>query len=149
MTTRQEQIEAIVDAVRRRPVLPFRPLSRFEVSELTHLTRFGLVVFIILAVTTVAITVAAVRYSDHCSAAIMLLGIAAGSGVCAFVVLASVIRSLILLRQHSPVLVEARHRGDYVDFAAQLRRNPKPARWRARDVRRALPTIDEWARAAE
>lgn len=49
----------------------------------------------------------------------------------------------------NPVLVEAHHRGDYADFATQLRRNPRPERWLASDVRRALPTIDEWARQSE
>lgn len=46
----------------------------------------------------------------------------------------------------NPVLIEARHRGDYADFAAQLRREAKPERWKSRDVQRALPTIDQWAR---
>lgn len=43
----------------------------------------------------------------------------------------------------NPVLVEARPRGD---FAAQLRRNPRPERWRHEDVEQALPFIDSLAR---
>ena len=46
----------------------------------------------------------------------------------------------------NPVLVEARERGDYSYFAEQLRRSPRSGAWRARDVKRALPVIDQWAR---
>lgn len=51
-----------------------------------------------------------------------------------------------LPRGNNPVLIEAQHRGDFADFAEQLRRRPNTHSWRTRDVRRALPVIDEWAR---
>ncbi|SDH55080.1 hypothetical protein [Microbacterium sp. 77mftsu3.1] len=43
----------------------------------------------------------------------------------------------------NPVLVEAIVRGDYIDFAAQLRRGVH-ATWAATDVATALPTLDAW-----
>ena len=54
------------------------------------------------------------------------------------------IQGLRLLRQQNPVIIEALHRGDYADFAEQLRRGR--GKWAARDVKRALPFIDRWAR---
>lgn len=134
---------AAIRAAKNRPLLPFRKLSQFETREQQHHVALGITVSTVLVGSTVVTTVAAVLYRYQLDAMVVVGLVALLSAACSLMALISTARAARLLRQQNPVLVEARHRGDYADFAEQLRRGS--AKWRTRDIRRALPLIDQWA----